>query len=56
MINCIIVEDQAPAQRILEKYINATKMLSLAGTFVSVPDTLDFVAHNKVDLILLAWI
>lgn len=36
MINCIIIEDQLPAQRILKKYIEAIPELDLKGTFTNV--------------------
>ncbi len=53
MINCIIVEDQVRAQRVLEKYIAETELLIPVGTFFSAPDALNFINKNKVDLIFL---
>jgi hypothetical protein len=32
-MNCIIIEDQPPAQRILKKYIEDMGSLQLKGTF-----------------------
>lgn len=53
MINCIIIEDQAPAQRILKKYINDFNGLQLIHTFSNAIDAIDYLNHTKVDLIFL---
>lgn len=52
-MNCIIIEDQAPAQRVLKKYIADLGKLSLMGTFNNAISALDFLANEKVDLIFL---
>jgi len=53
MINCIIVEDQPPAQRILKKYIENVSYLNLIGTFSNAIDASSFLKSNKVDLMFL---
>lgn len=52
-MNCIIIEDQAPAQRILQKYIADQGTLVLVGTFNNAIQALEFVQANTVDLIFL---
>ena len=41
-MNCIIIEDQAPAQRILKKYIQDLGTLELIGTFTNAIAAIDF--------------
>ena len=52
-MTCIIIEDQAPAQRILKKYIEDIGTLELLGTFSDTIKALAFLSNNKVDLIFL---
>lgn len=52
-MNCIIIEDQAPAQRVLKKYITDIGTLSLKGTFNSAIAALDFLKTEQLDLIFL---
>ena len=52
-INCIIVEDQPPAQRILKKYIKDVGTLKLLDVFPDAIQALDFLKSNKVDLMFL---
>ena len=52
-MDCIIIEDQAPAQRVLKKYIADMGTLSLKGTFNSAIAALEFLNSEKVDLIFL---
>lgn len=52
-MNCIIVEDQAPAQRILTKYITDVERLNLVGTFNNPIEAAAFIAEQQVDLIFL---
>ena len=49
----IIIEDQAPAQRILQKYIKDIGTLDLKGTFSNAVDAIVFLQNNTVDLIFL---
>ncbi len=53
MISCIIVEDQPPAQRILQKYISDIGELDLKGTFSDVIRASEFMKKEKIDLIFL---
>lgn len=50
---CIIVEDQPPAQRILQKFIGDLGTLDLVGTFSNALEALSFLQTNTVDLIFL---
>jgi DNA-binding LytR/AlgR family response regulator len=52
-ITCIIVEDEKPAQRILESYITRIPELLLAGIFNNAPEAMPFLRSNLVDLLLL---
>jgi len=53
MITCIIVEDQAPAQRLLKKYISETNELELCGIFCDALSAMDFLKKISIDLIFL---
>lgn len=53
MFSCIIIEDQAPAQRVLQKYIGDEPRLHLAGTFFNTLDAQDFLERENVDLLFL---
>lgn len=53
MIRCIILEDQAPAQRILQKYIRDIGDLRLEETFSDPINALEYLKTNPVDLIFL---
>lgn len=52
-MNCIIIEDQPPAQRILKKYIEDIGTLALKATFSDAIQAMDFLKTNPVDLIFL---
>lgn len=53
MINCIIIEDQAPAQRILKRYIEDVDSLNLVETFSDPIQALSFLNSRPVDVIFL---
>lgn len=53
MINCLIIEDQLPAQRILTKYIADTTSLQLIGTFTNAIEALESIKSQNVHLIFL---
>ncbi|WP_231372683.1 LytR/AlgR family response regulator transcription factor [Aureivirga sp. CE67] len=53
ILKCIIVEDQPPAQRILQKYIADLGSLDLKGTFSDAISAMNFLNENDVDLIFL---
>lgn len=52
-MDCIIIEDQAPARRILEKYIRDIGTLQLKETFTDALTALDYLRTERVDLIFL---
>ncbi len=52
-MNCIIIEDQPPAQRILKKYIEDMGSLQLKGTFTDAIEAMAFLKTESVDLIFL---
>jgi DNA-binding LytR/AlgR family response regulator len=53
MIRCIVIEDQPPAQRILETYISDTPNVKRIGTFHDPLEALGFLKSEKVDLVFL---
>lgn len=53
MINCIIIEDQLPAQRILKKYIDDLGTLKIVGVFSNAVLALETLNSTNVDLIFL---
>lgn len=52
-MKCIIIEDQPPAQRILQKYIKDIGTIELLNTFTDALQAMDFLRANTVDLIFL---
>lgn len=50
---CIIIEDQPPAQRILQKYITDIGTLDLKATFSDAIKAISFLQNNAIDLIFL---
>ena len=52
-MNCIIIEDQLPAQRILKKYIEDAKSLTLLGSFTNAIEALQILKSQQVDLVFL---
>ena len=52
-MNCIIIEDQPPAQRILKKYIEDVGTLQLKATFTDAIQAMDYLKSEAVDLIFL---
>ncbi|UXX80120.1 response regulator transcription factor [Reichenbachiella carrageenanivorans] len=52
-MNCIIIEDQLPAQRILKKYISDIGTLNLAGTYSDALQAMDILNTQPVDLMFL---
>ncbi|MBM1106218.1 response regulator transcription factor [Aurantibacter crassamenti] len=53
MIDCIIIEDQPPAQRVLQKYIGDMDNMNLKATFADAIQGLAFLKTESVDLIFL---
>ncbi|MDF9797953.1 DNA-binding LytR/AlgR family response regulator [Catalinimonas alkaloidigena] len=52
-MNCIIIEDQPPAQRILKKYIEDMGDLELKATFADAVQAMEYLKTGSVDLIFL---
>lgn len=52
-MNCIIIEDQPPAQRILKKYIDDIGSLTLKATFSDAVQAMEFLKSETVELIFL---
>ncbi|WP_299601462.1 LytTR family DNA-binding domain-containing protein [uncultured Aquimarina sp.] len=52
-MNCIIIEDQLPAQRILKKYIEDIGTLKLVGAFTDAIEAMILMKSQKIDLIFL---
>ncbi|WP_185154511.1 LytTR family DNA-binding domain-containing protein [Fulvivirga sp. M361] len=52
-MNCIIIEDQLPAQRILKKYITDLGTLNLTGTYTDALQAVEVLKTDKVGLIFL---
>lgn len=52
-MNCIIIEDQPPAQRILKKYIVDVGSLELKGAFSNAIQAMEFLKTSRIDLIFL---
>lgn len=53
MISCIIIEDQPPAQRVLQKFIGDMETLELKATFFDALKAIDFLKTEPVHLIFL---
>jgi len=52
-MNCIIIEDQAPAQRILKKYLEDLGTIELLAAFSDPIEARNFLTANPVDLLFL---
>lgn len=52
-MNCIIIEDQPPAQRILKKYISDIGTLELKATFSDAIQAMEFLKSEPVELMFL---
>ncbi len=53
MIQCLIIEDELPAQRILEEYINDTPNLVLVSACSNALKALEILKNRNIDLIFL---
>ncbi|MCW3464751.1 LytR/AlgR family response regulator transcription factor [Chitinophaga nivalis] len=53
MINCYIIDDEQHSVEIMEKYVNQTPFLKLAGSSTNALEALKYVSTNKIDLIFL---
>lgn len=52
-MNCVIIEDQLPAQRVIKKYLTELPSIELVAAFQSALEALEFLNSNRVDLIFL---
>ena len=52
-VNCIIIEDEKPAQEVLKSYIAKTDWLSLNSVCDDAVSAMDFLKKSDVDLIFL---
>ncbi len=52
-MNCIIIEDQPPAQRVLKKYIEDIGSLTLKATFPDALQAMQYLKSEAVDLMFL---
>ena len=52
-VNCIIIEDERPAQEVLKSFIAKTEWIYLAAVFNDAVEAMDFLKKNEVDLIFL---
>lgn len=50
---CLIVDDEAPAHKVLHAHIAKTDLLDIAGDVYDGQEAIDFMLKNKVDLIFL---
>ncbi len=50
---CLIVDDEAPAHKVLQSHINKTDLLEIAGDVYDGKEAIDFMRSNKVDLLFL---
>ena len=50
---CLIVDDEAPAHKVLQSHISKTELLEISGDVYDGQEALDFLRQNKVDVIFL---
>lgn len=50
---CLIVDDEAPAHKVLQSHINKTDLLEIAGDVYDGKEAIDFMLNTKVDLLFL---
>jgi len=52
-LQCLIVDDEPPAHKILENYIGKINSLTLVGNCYNAIETLNFIHENRVDILFL---
>ena len=52
-VNCIIIEDEKPAQEVLKSFIAKTEWIHLSAVFGDAVEAMDFLKKHDVDLIFL---
>ncbi|MCL8007271.1 LytR/AlgR family response regulator transcription factor [Gelidibacter japonicus] len=50
-MNCIIIDDEPMAVKVIESYCESIDSITVLGTFTNALDALDFIKDNSVDLI-----
>jgi two-component system LytT family response regulator len=50
---CLIVDDEAPAHKVLQSHITKTDLLEIAGDVYDGKEAIDFMLNTKVDLLFL---
>jgi two-component system, LytTR family, response regulator len=50
---CLIVDDEAPAHRVITSHISKTDNLEISGAVFNGKEALDFMLNNKVDIVFL---
>jgi DNA-binding LytR/AlgR family response regulator len=53
MISCIVIEDQMPARKILQRYIGDVNGLDFKGSFSNALDAMEYLRIHQIDLIFL---
>ncbi|MEN5193490.1 LytR/AlgR family response regulator transcription factor [Sphingobacterium faecium] len=52
-LNCIIIDDEEGAHRVLEHFISQLKQLQLKGSFYTAVEAMEYVYNNQVDIMFL---
>ena len=52
-MNCVIIEDEIPAQNLLKHYVSKTPNLELLATFKAAIEAYSFLKSNTVDIVFL---
>ncbi|MFP7654260.1 LytR/AlgR family response regulator transcription factor [Chryseobacterium proteolyticum] len=52
-LNCIIVDDEEGAHRVLEHFIGQSNYIHLRGSFYTAMDAIDYLYKNDVDIMFL---
>lgn len=52
-LNCIIVDDEEGAHRVLEHFISQLKQLQLNGSFYTAVEAIEYVYNHQVDVMFL---
>ncbi|MEM9823392.1 MAG: LytTR family DNA-binding domain-containing protein [Bacteroidota bacterium] len=53
MLNCLIVDDEPPAHKVLENYIGKINSLQLLGNCYNAIDAINFLHENHIDILFL---
>jgi len=53
LLNCIIVDDEEGAHRVLKHFIGQLKHLKLNGAFFTAVEAMEYLYHHKIDILFL---